>query len=43
MGIAEETSQVVLTEVKHKVDTALAAVVGRSYGTGKEGLSARDH
>lgn len=31
MSIAEKASQVMLAEVKHKVDTALAAVVGRGY------------
>jgi len=42
VGVAEQASQVVLAEVKHKVDAALAAVVRRGYRRGKEGLSARD-
>lgn len=37
MSIAEKASQVMLAEVKHKVDTALAAVVWRGYGRDKEG------
>lgn len=42
MSVAEKAGQVVLAEVKHEVDTALAAVVWRGYGRGEEGQSARD-
>lgn len=42
MGVAEKAGQVMLTEIKHKVDAALAPVVRRGCRRGTEGLSVRD-
>lgn len=42
VGVAEEAGQVVLAEVKHQVDAALAAVVRRGCRRGKQGQSERD-